>query len=91
MAIHTIGDQPGRGTVHARADVIVEALIQKKLRAIRDDNPFERHTSVIGWPSLEDPNERKEQLKLICLELSQSSQVTLVLPPHPIIKAVEQL
>jgi len=87
ISLKTVGSEPGRDKVHARADVRVRELIRNKLRAIRDDDPFERHTSVTGWPGPNDPNERKEQLKLICLELSQSPDVNLVVPAGPIARA----
>jgi hypothetical protein len=83
----TLGTQPGRGKIHGRADVPVKAFIERKLRAIRDDNPFERHTSVIGWPESPDPDERKQQRMLICLELSQDPEVRLLIPEEPIIRS----
>jgi hypothetical protein len=54
---------------------------------VRDDNPFERHTLVLGWPELVDANARKEAWKAICLQLSQSEMVTLALPENPIRRA----
>jgi hypothetical protein len=77
---HTLGTEPGRTTIYGRADVPVQALIEQLLRAVRDDNPFQRHTSVLGWPSPNDPNEAKQLRKLICLELSQHPEVTLAIP-----------
>jgi hypothetical protein len=65
----------------------VKAFIERKLRAIRDDSPFERHTSVIGWPESSDPDERKQQRMLICLELSQDPEVRLLIPEKPIIRS----
>jgi len=76
--------EPGRDTIYARADVPVEQFLQQRLRAIRDDKPFIRHTSVLGWPTIADPNERKERWKEICLGLSESPDVKLVIPPAPI-------
>jgi len=76
----TLGTEPGRKTIRGRADVPVHVLIEQKLRAMRDDNPFERHTSVLDWPSSNDPNEAKQLRKLICLELSQHPEVTLAIP-----------
>src|SRR5271169_3487849 len=64
----TLDNQPGRDKIHGRADVPVRALIERKLRAIRDDNPFKRHTSVIGWPESSDPDERNQLRMQICLE-----------------------
>jgi hypothetical protein len=84
--LHALGNQAGRDKIHGRADVPVKAFIDRKLRAMRDDNPFERHTSVIGWPNSEDPDQRKQQRKLICLELSQDPTIKLVLPESPIIR-----
>jgi hypothetical protein len=85
--LHTLSNQPGRDKIHGRADVPVKALVERKLRAIRDDNPFKRHTSVIGWPKSEDPDERKEQRNLICLELSLDPSVKLVIPESPITRS----
>jgi len=84
--LHALGNQAVRDKIHGRADVPVKAFIDRKLRAMRDDNPFERHTSVIGWPNSEDPDQRKQQRKLICLELSQDPTIKLVLPESPIIR-----
>jgi hypothetical protein len=81
---NTMRDEPGRDTIYARADVPVEQFRKQKLRAIRDDQPFERHTSVLGWPAITDTNERKERWKEICLGLSESPEVELVIPPTPI-------
>jgi hypothetical protein len=77
---HTRGTEPGRGTIYGRADVPVQVLIEQLLRAVRDDNPFERHTSVLGWPSSDDPNQTKQLRLAICLQLSQHPDVTLALP-----------
>jgi hypothetical protein len=84
VAKNTAGRNPGRRTIYARADVLVDEFIRKKLRAIRDDDPFIRHTSVEGWPKLADVDEQKEQWKAICLALSQSTNVNLAIPSAPI-------
>ena len=81
---HALGDQPGRQAILSRADVPVALLTAEKLRAVRDDDPFERHTLVLGWPEIEDANERKAAWKQICLHLSQSDAVRLVLPSAPV-------
>ena len=83
--LHALGSEPPRDKIHGRADLPVKALIDRKLRAIRDDNPFERHTSVVDWPQSSDPDERKQQRTLICLELSQDPAVRLVVPESPIV------
>jgi hypothetical protein len=77
---HTIGTQPGRTKIYGRADVPVKCLRQRKLSAIRDDNPFIRHTSVVGWPRADDPDEQKQKRMLICLQLSQDPDVSLAVP-----------
>jgi hypothetical protein len=84
VAVGALGDRPGRDQIHARADVPVDELLERKLRAVRDDDPFTRHTLVLGWPEVADPNQRKEQWKEICLSLSQCPRVHLVIPPSPI-------
>jgi hypothetical protein len=81
---NTMRDEAGRDTIYARADVPVEQFRKQKLQAIRDDKPFSRHTSVVGWPATADVNERKERWKEICLGLSESLEVELVIPPTPI-------
>jgi hypothetical protein len=86
--LHALGTQAGRDKIHGRADVPVLALVEKSLRAIRDDNPFQRHTSVVGWPDPNNPDERKQQLIGICLELSQDQDVRLVIPVSPIARSV---
>jgi hypothetical protein len=84
----TLSTQPGRDRILGRADVPVKALVHLKLRAIRDDKPFNRHTSVVGWPESADPDERKQLRKAICLELSQDSDIKLVIPESPIIRSI---
>ncbi|MGA9071995.1 MAG: hypothetical protein WB424_17160 [Terracidiphilus sp.] len=81
----TLVNQPGRNKIYGRADLPVEALVERQLRAIRDDNPFERHTSVKGWPESSDSDERKQRRIQICLELSQDPTVKLVIPESTII------
>src|SRR5579863_9903378 len=80
----TLRSEPGRNTIYARADVPVQSLLDVRLRALRDDKPFQRHTSVIDWPIGSDANETKELWKLITLQLSEDSRITLVLPGVPI-------
>jgi hypothetical protein len=84
LAVATLVDEPGRSTVYARADILVRALFTHKLRAVRDDNPFERHSKILGWPEVNDQDKRKEQIKLICLQLSQCDEITLLIPGEPI-------
>jgi hypothetical protein len=80
----TLDGQPGRGKIHGRADIPVKALVERKLRAIRDDNPFKRHSSVIGWPNPADPAARRQERVQISLELSQDSDIKLIVPESPI-------
>ena len=80
----TLGTQPGRNTIYGRADLPVESLIAQKLQAIRDDNPFERHTSVVGWPQDPDKERQKEDIKAICLEISLDPKVRLVAADPPV-------
>lgn len=84
----TLGTQPGREKIHGRADIPVKSLVDSKLSAMRDDNPFKRHTSVIGWPESADSDERKQLWLDICLALSQDPDVKLVIPETPIIRSV---
>jgi len=84
LAKYTLGLQSGRETVYARADLPVTVFSGQGLDAIRDDRPFNRHTSVIGWPVSEDLNEQKQRRKLLCLELSQARGVRLELPTQPV-------
>ncbi len=81
----TLNDQPERSKILGRADIPVKALVERKLHAIRDDNPFKRHTSVIGWPSPADPDERRQVRVQISLELSQDPDIKLIIPENPII------
>ena len=84
IARSTLGTEAGRTTIYARADVLVDAFIAQKLQAIRDDYPFVRHTSVKGWPKMTDPDQQKERWKEICLALSESPGVSLVVAAAPI-------
>jgi hypothetical protein len=83
LARMTLG--PNRRKVFARADLFVRDLIEQGLRAIRDDNPFERHTIVIGWPDSPDADERKAKTKEICLALCHAPSMNLVLPLEDIV------
>ena len=90
LARNTLGSQPGRDKIYARVDIPVAQLIKQNLRAIRDDMPFVRHTSVLGWPSIADPNERKERWKEICLALSEGPELLLVIPATPIVRLASE-
>jgi hypothetical protein len=85
----TLGAQPGRSKIYGRADLAVAKVIAQKLRAIRDDIPFGRHTNVVGWPHSRDPDQQKADIKAICLELSQDPDVRVILPQNPITKTSE--
>jgi hypothetical protein len=86
-SVVALGDQLGRRTIYARVDVGVIALSAQNLTAVRDDDPFERHTSVHGWPERDDEDEKKAVWKEICLQLSQSHSAQLVVPTEPITRA----
>ena len=81
---HALGSEPGRETIYARADAPVRSFMDLILRALRDDKPFRRHTSIIGWPIESDAAETKQKWKLICLQLSEDPRVSLVLSATPI-------
>jgi hypothetical protein len=87
IGTQTLDNQPGRDKIHGRADVPVSVLIKEKLRAMLDNNPFKRHTSVVGWPNPVGPDERKQQRKEICLQLSQNPDIRLVIPESSIIRS----
>ena len=80
----TIGSAPGSRTIYGRADIPVQSLTDVRLRALRDDKPFIRHTSVIDWPLGSDGNDTKARWLQICLELSEDPCIKLELPPIPI-------
>jgi hypothetical protein len=80
----TLRSEPGRNKIYARADVPVQSLLDVKLRALRDDKPFQRHTSVIDWPLGSDPNQTKALWIQICLELSEDPRICLAIPSTPV-------
>jgi len=80
----TLSGEAGRDHIYGRADVPVFSLADVKLRALRDDNPFVRHTSVVDWPIGSDGNETKALWKQITLELSEDLRVSLALPAMPV-------
>jgi hypothetical protein len=86
IGLNTLGDQRGRDKIYARADIPVKQLREHKLRAVLDNKPFKRHASVLGWPEEADPDQRKERWKEICVTLSASPEVLLVIPPEPIVR-----
>jgi hypothetical protein len=80
----TLSDVAGRDHIYGRADIPVISLADVKLRALRDDKPFVRHTSVIDWPIGSDGNETKAFWKQITLELSEDLRVNLAFPVMPV-------
>lgn len=80
----TLSGEPGRERIYGRADVPVWSLMDVRLRALRDDEPFRRHTSVVDWPIGTDANETKALWKQITLDLSEDLRISLVLPATPI-------
>lgn len=84
LALETLTTEPGRSTVYARADIPITELLPHGLRVVRDDNPFERHSAVVGWPDSKDRNKRKEECKRIGLLLSQCEEIMLVVPAQPL-------
>jgi hypothetical protein len=80
IAERTRGNQPCRDTIRGRADIPVQSLADVKLRALRDDKPFKRHTCVIDWPIGSDENDAKALWNQICLTLSEDIRISLVLP-----------
>ncbi len=83
LARKTLG--PTRRKVFARVDLLVRDLIEHKLRAVRDDDPFERHTIVVGWPDSADDDDRKAKTLEICLALCHAPSMNLELPPEVIV------
>jgi hypothetical protein len=79
-----VGNTPGRRKIYGRADIPVQSLTEVKLRALRDDKPFIRHTSVIDWPLGSDGNQTKALWLQICLELSEDHRIRLELPAIPV-------
>lgn len=69
----------GRPKLHARADVSVAAIQRNNLRAVRDDTPFGRHTNVIGWPIVENDDERKRIWKTLATLLADQASLHI----HP--------
>jgi len=80
----TLSGEVGRDHIYGRADVPVVSLADVKLRALRDDKPFVRHTSVIDWPIGSDGNETKALWKQITLELSEDLRINFTFPAMPI-------
>jgi len=69
----------GATKLHARADVDVRHATEKRLRAIRDDKDYERHTNVVGWPVIADEDIRKRIWKGLATHLADHA--SLELPP----------
>jgi hypothetical protein len=76
-----------RRKIYARADLKVADYEKRRLVATRDNDPFERHTVVTGWPNPPDPNERKSQIIATCLELCHADSLNMVVLDEPIILA----
>lgn len=84
IGAETLGTERGRSRIYGRADAPVLAFTDKELRVVRDNEPFDRHTSVTGWPEGKDADETKQLWKQICLELSQHPEVRLAIPDSPV-------
>jgi hypothetical protein len=80
----TLGTQPGRSRVYARVEIPVAELLKRNLFARRDDDPFPRHTTVVGWSQADDENDRKAKIKEVCVSLSACPEVMLVIAAQPI-------
>lgn len=76
-----------RRKIYARADLKVADYEKSKLVATRDNDPFERHTVVTGWPNPPDPNDRKSQILATCLELCHADSLNMVVLDEPIVLA----
>lgn len=76
---------PQRRKIYARADLKVADYEKSKLVATRDNDPFERHTVVTGWPKPPDLNDRKSQILATCLELCHADSLKMVVLDEPII------
>ena len=74
LSRRTLSGQPGRQAVLARADLKVEAVLRLDLKAIRDNDPFERHTAIRGW--------QNETRKSTALALSLAADLHVA--PEPI-------
>lgn len=83
LSRETLG--PNRRKIFARVDLQVQDLVEQSLRAIRDDDPFDRHTIIIGWPDLQDADESKARIKGICLALCHAPSMKLEVPGEEIV------
>lgn len=64
--------------VKARADFSGSVLTALPLSFVRDDDPFDRHGNITGWPEGTD-DEARLRRKELSAELATAS--TLALPP----------
>lgn len=78
---------PKRRKIYARADLAVAEYEKKKLTATRDNDLFERHTVVTGWPNPPDPDQRKAQTLALGLELCHVDSLNMVVLDEPIVLA----
>jgi hypothetical protein len=63
--------------LYARADIDAAHVVERKLKAIRDDEGYERHTNILGWPDIEDPDTRKRVWKNLATGLADSAALAL--------------
>lgn len=78
---------PKRRKIYARADLKVADYEKSNLVATRDNDPFERHTVITGWPNPSDSNDRKSQILATCLELCHADSLNMVVLEEPIVLA----
>lgn len=76
-----------RRKIYARADLKVADYEKSKLLATRDNDPFERHTVVTGWPNPPDADDRKSQILATCLDLCHADSLNMVVLDEPIVLA----
>lgn len=83
----TLTPDPGRDKIYARADIPVQSLLDVRLRTLRDDKPYPRHTLVLDWPLGSDDDETKALQKQVCLDLSEDLRIKLAVPDAPITRS----
>jgi hypothetical protein len=78
---------PRRRKLYGRADLRVAEYEKGSLIASRDNDEFERHTVVTGWPNPSDPDARKPAILAVCLELCHADSINVVALDEPIVLA----
>ena len=63
--------KPRDGSLYARGDVPVAAIVKTGLKVVPDTGPHPRHANITGWPP------EKDKQKMLAVEIADASELML--------------